>query len=244
MKRLSLLTAFFAAMELYFGKPVNERLIILNEEESHHLARVKRAAVGDVIDVTDGEGFFYRARIDAIHKHQVELAVLSAQQPMESNSMLHLVIAPTKNIDRIEWLVEKATEIGVREFSFIRCRRSERKEIRIDRLEKIALSAMKQSVKAFLPKVNPMCTLPEFLDSGPSAEGRFICTMESSGHLMDIAVRGNPVTVLIGPEGDFHSDEVALAQSKGYINASLGKQRLRTETAALVSTTIINLLNK
>jgi 16S rRNA (uracil1498-N3)-methyltransferase len=172
-------------MELYFGKSENDRTILLNEEESHHLLRVKRAEVGDVIDVTNGTGIFYRARIDVIHKRQCELSILSSEEAEYRSLKVHLVVAPTKNIDRMEWLVEKATEIGVDEISFIQCRRSERKDVRTDRLEKIALSAMKQSEKAFLPRLHSLTTLPEFMKLDHNDVQKFICTMDSTIHLAD-----------------------------------------------------------
>lgn len=230
-------------MELYFGKSADGKNIVLDEEESHHLIRVRRASKGDTIDVCDGQGNFYRAVIKEIGKHDCELEIISSNPVAPTPHRLHLVIAPTKSIDRIEWLLEKATEIGVSEISFIQCRRSERKEIRIDRMEKIVLSAMKQSLKAYLPVIHPMKTLPDFLNHLNESGARIICTMDAEEHLSDHKLKQDCI-IMIGPEGDFHPDETALSLSKGFQKVSLGKERLRTETAALVSCMIYNLANK
>lgn len=230
-------------MELYFGKSADGKNIVLDEEELHHLIRVRRAAKGDAIDVCDGQGNFYRAVIKEIGKRDCEVEIISSNPVAPPPHRLHLVIAPTKSIDRIEWLLEKATEIGVSEISFIQCRRSERKEIRIDRMEKIVLSAMKQSLKAYLPVIHPMKTIADFLNHLNESGARFICTMDAEEHLSDQKLKQDCI-IMIGPEGDFHPDETALSLTKGFQKVSLGKERLRTETAALVSCMVYNLANK
>lgn len=232
-------------MEVYYGKTTDGKTILLSDDEAHHLLHVRRAKAGEQIDVTDGEGYYYRCEIVEVQKHNCLIEIISSTFTKPTTARLHLVIAPTKNMDRMEWLVEKATEIGIEEFSFIQCRHSERKEIRADRLEKIALSAMKQSMKAYLPVLHPMIPFQKFIDKKPEGE-RFICTMSATDEFIKMHTADQNVTILIGPEGDFHADEIELALSNGFQKASLGNQRFRTETAALVSCMMVNLskLNK
>lgn len=227
-------------MEVYYGKTTDGKTILLSDDEAHHLLHVRRAKAGEQIDVTDGEGYYYRCEIVEVQKQNCLIEIISSTFTKPTTARLHLVIAPTKNMDRMEWLVEKGTEIGIEEFSFVQCRRSERKEIRVDRLEKIALAAMKQSMKAYLPVLNPMIPFQKFIDKKPEGE-RFICTMSATDEFINMHKPEQNVTILIGPEGDFHTDEIASALESGFIKASLGHQRFRTETAALVSCMMVNL---
>ncbi len=218
----------------------------LPEEEAGHCLRVLRLGIGSEIMLTDGKGSFYKAVISAAtnKRCQVQLTETIVQEPFWKGH-LHLAMAPTKNMDRIEWFAEKATEIGFNELSFLNCRFSERKVIKIDRVEKIVVSAVKQSLKATKPIVNEMIDFRKFLERDFSGQ-KFIahCYEGEKPLLKDVIVPGEDAVVLIGPEGDFSTEEVALAESKGFKAISLGKSRLRTETAALVAVHTLNLMNQ
>lgn len=216
------------------------------EEEAVHCLRVLRLGVGDEVMLTDGKGCFYRAVISAASgkRCQVKVTETIEQEPLW-NGHLHLAMAPTKNMDRIEWLAEKATEIGFDELSFLNCRYSERKVIKTERVEKIVVSAVKQSLKARKPVVNEMMDFARFVKQDFAGQ-KFIahCNEGEKPLLKEILVPGEDALVLIGPEGDFSPEEVKLAESLGFRSISLGKSRLRTETAALVSVHIMNLFNQ
>lgn len=216
------------------------------EEEAAHCLRVLRLGVGDEVMLTDGEGCFYKAVISAAtgKRCQVKVTETIEQEPLW-NGHLHLAMAPTKNMDRIEWLAEKATEIGFDELSFLNCRYSERKVIKTERVEKIVVSAVKQSLKARKPVVNEMMDFVRFVKQDFAGQ-KFIahCNEGEKPLLKEILVPGEDALVLIGPEGDFSPEEVKLAESLGFRSISLGKSRLRTETAALVSVHIMNLFNQ
>ena len=216
------------------------------EEEAAHCLRVLRLGVGDEVMLTDGKGCFYKAVISAASgkRCQVKVTETIEQEPLW-NGHLHLAMAPTKNMDRIEWLAEKATEIGFDELSFLNCRYSERKVIKTERVEKIVVSAVKQSLKARKPVVNEMMEFARFVKQDFAGQ-KFIahCNEGEKPLLKEILVPGEDALVLIGPEGDFSPEEVKLAESLGFRSISLGKSRLRTETAALVSVHIMNLFNQ
>mgnify|MGYP003366241386 FL=1 len=216
------------------------------EEEAAHCLRVLRLGVGDEVMLTDGRGCFYKAVISAAtgKRCQVKVTETIEQEPLW-NGYLHLAMAPTKNMDRIEWLAEKATEIGFDELSFLNCRYSERKVIKTERVEKIVVSAVKQSLKARKPVVNEMMDFARFVKQDFAGQ-KFIahCNEGEKPLLKEILVPGEDALVLIGPEGDFSPEEVKLAESLGFRSISLGKSRLRTETAALVSVHIMNLFNQ
>ena len=217
----------------------------LPEEEAGHCLRVLRLGIGSEIMLTDGKGSFYKAVISAATNKRCQVQILETI-PQESfwKGHLHLAMAPTKNMDRIEWFAEKATEIGFDELSFLNCRFSERKVIKIDRVEKIVVSALKQSLKATKPIVNEMIDFKKFMEIDFPGQ-KFIahCYEGDKTLLKDAIIPGEDVLVLIGPEGDFSREEVELAESKGFKAISLGKSRLRTETAALVAVHTMNLLN-
>lgn len=217
----------------------------LPEEEAGHCLRVLRLGVGDEIILADGKGYFYKAVISAATGKRCQVKVLekTAQQPFWKGH-LHLAMAPTKNMDRIEWFVEKATEIGFDELSFLNCRFSERKVIKTERIEKIVVSAMKQSLKAWKPVVNEMTDFGKFMQRDFSGQ-KFIahCYEGEKPLLKDVLRSGEGALVLIGPEGDFSKEEVEKAEAMGFRAISLGQSRLRTETAALVAVHTMNLFN-
>lgn len=214
----------------------------LPEEEAQHCIRVLRLNAGDEITLTDGKGNFYRAEITAATNKRCLVKVIETipQDPLWQGH-LHIAMAPTKNMDRNEWFAEKATEVGIDELTFLNCRFSERRVIKTERIEKILISAIKQSLKARLPKLNEMVDFDKFIAQDFSGQ-KFIahCYDGDKPLLKEVVRPGEDSLVLIGPEGDFSEEEVAKAISKGFKPISLGKSRLRTETAALVATVIIN----
>jgi 16S rRNA (uracil1498-N3)-methyltransferase len=231
-------------MDYYFGKLSKENEVILDADEANHLVNVRRAKTGDLIHVTDGEGNLFVCEVRQVGKHICELSLLEKIKTPRPPYYIHIAIAPTKNIDRIEWFLEKATENGIDEVSFIICRHSERKEIKIERLQRVILAAMKQSQKTFLPKMNPAIDFKKFIITKTPGK-KLICSMAAEKHdnLKRNYTAGESIVTLIGPEGDFHSDELSLASQLGYHAISLGNFRLRTETAALNVCTIVNFIN-
>ena len=218
----------------------------LPEEEAGHCIRVLRLGEGDEIVLTDGQGSFYKAAISRAHPKHCEVTLLESwKQPDLWNFNLHIAIAPTKNMDRMEWFVEKATEIGFDELTFLNCRFSERKVIKTERISKILVSAIKQSLKARLPQLNEMTDFNKFITQ-PFPGQKFIahCYEGEKPLLKDMVHPGEDALVLIGPEGDFSEEEVRKATENDFIPISLGKSRLRTETAALVACHILNLQNQ
>ena len=228
-----------------FYTPDIETTRCLSEEESGHCVRVLRYGRGDEILLTDGRGTTYRARITNPQPKHCEFEILSSEKQAPTHDFyLHIAIAPTKNIERLEWMVEKCTEIGVDEITPLLCRYSERKTLRTDRLEKIILSAAKQSLTPYLPKLNPLTDF-ETLIATAAQEQRFIahCYKDDKRELKDEIRRGKSVCVLIGPEGDFSEEEVAQAIKNGFVPVGLGKSRLRTETAGVVACHTAVLMN-
>jgi len=230
----------------------------LPEEEAQHAVRVLRMEMGDEMMLMDGEGVFYRAVVTEATKKRC-LYRIEETLPQERQWLphLHLAMAPTKNMDRTEWLAEKATEIGFDELTFLRTRWSERTVIKTERIEKILISAMKQSHKAWKPVLNEMTDFKAFVqaikkreeESGKPMQ-KFICHcheeegLDEKVALKDAIRRGEDVLVLVGPEGDFSIEEVKMAENMGFQSATLGKSRLRTETAALVAVHIMNIINQ
>lgn len=218
----------------------------LPEEEAGHCIRVLRLTEGDEILLTDGKGMFYKAAISRAHPKHCEVDILESwQQPALWNFQLHIAVAPTKNIDRMEWFAEKATEIGIDAITCLNCRFSERKEVKPARLEKILVSAMKQSQKATLPVLTGMTDFRTFVTQ-PFDGRKFIAHCEEGDKklLKQLYQPGENALVLIGPEGDFSPEEIELALKNGFLPISLGESRLRTETAALVACHTIHVLNQ
>lgn len=218
----------------------------LTQEEAAHAVRVLRLQAGDEITLTDGTGNFYRAEISTATPKRCLVNILETlpQEPLWSGH-LHIAMAPTKNMDRTEWFAEKATEIGFDELTFLNCRFSERKVIKTERISKILISAIKQSLKARLPLLHEMTDFKTFVTQ-PLKGQKFIahCYEGEKTLLKECIQKGEEVTVLIGPEGDFSEEEVKLALENGFKPISLGKSRLRTETAALVACHLLNLQNQ
>ncbi len=236
--------------ERYFYVPCAATLTELPQEEAQHAIKVLRLREGDTIFLMDGKGTFYRAEVSMVsNKHCAYDIIETIPQERPWKNHLHIVMAPTKMMERTEWMAEKATEIGIDEFSFLECQFSERRTLRSDRIDKIVVSATKQSRKAWKPVVNDMQSFRSFVEQ-PRKGLKFIChcyneierkDLFDTLNTLDSSESTEPVTVLVGPEGDFSLDEVRLAMQHGYISTSLGSQRLRTETAALSAVMIMQL---
>lgn len=233
-------------MKLFFTPNINDaKTYVLEENESKHAIKVLRLKIGDTITLVDGKGYFYEAQITTDHSKKCEVKILSKTKETNTKPKLHLAIAPTKNNDRLEWLIEKATEIGISEVTPIICEHSERKVLKTERLEKRAIAAMKQSLKASLPIINQPLKLNEFLNLNTDYH-KFIahCYEESQEHFKNLYSKGENCLILIGPEGDFSKSEIDLAIKHNFKPISLGKSRLRTETAGLYICNAFNLLNE
>lgn len=221
---------------------------VLPEEESHHAVKVLRLQAGDSVIVMDGQGGMYHATIAVAHpKHCVVNSFERIEQKPVRDYYMHVAIAPTKNMDRLEWFVEKACEIGIDEISPIFCTFSERKVLKTDRIEKILVSAMKQSMQPVLTKLNEPCSFSDFMKCSDAITGhKFIAHCHEAEKVM-LAKAMEPhkhITVMIGPEGDFSKEEVEKAIAKGYTQVTLGDMRLRVETAALYSVSCAATINQ
>lgn len=224
-------------MKLFFGE-IHHETAILNEEESHHFAKVLRGNEGDLVHVTDGKGNLAEVKITSISKKAVEGKVVDLKTSFEQkNYYLHVAIAPTKTMERLEFFLEKATEIGIDEITFLQTFHSERKNIKIERIEKIIQSATKQSLKAYLPKVNDLTKFNDFIKHNFEGFTKSIahCEADIERTPLRIVLENNPqkILIMIGPEGDFSRDEIFAAEDHNFTGISLGHQRFRTETAAL-----------
>ncbi len=243
-------------MHLFYTPDITSITYTLNEEESKHCVRVLRLNEGDKIQLIDGVGGFYEAEITDNNPKRCSVKIIETKKEVgKRNWHLHIAIAPTKNMDRLEWFVEKATEMGIDEVSLIDCKNSERTIVKLERIQKVAISAIKQSLKAYLPKINEVVDYTKFIASTKDFKGeKFIAHCYSPlsfaeglgvrSHLKKIYTPKQNALVLIGPEGDFTIDEVKLALDNGFKEISLGESRLRTETAALYACAALNVLNE
>jgi 16S rRNA (uracil1498-N3)-methyltransferase len=233
-------------MQLFYTTDIVGPTFSLNEEESKHCSRVLRLKEGDLLHLTNGIGTIYTAQIISPGMKKVVVTIVKEQTEFEKRPYrLHMAVAPTKNIDRFEWFLEKATEIGIDEITPIITEHSERKMVKPDRLEKVIIAAMKQSLKAYKPVLKPEMKFSEFISSQANHPNKFIAHCENSEkiNLKEACKLGAEVLILIGPEGDFSREEIEMASSMGYIPVSLGTSRLRTETAAVVACHTVNLMN-
>ncbi len=235
---------------IQFFAPDIESNPVLPESDSQHAIRVLRMGIGDRLDAVDGRGHRFVCRILDPHPKRTMIEIVERMNmPLPWDYHITVAVAPTKNMDRMEWLVEKLVEIGVNRIVPLRCQRSERKEIKVERLNKIAISAMKQSLKCVLPAIDGMTDIKAFVQSvgnAPSAQ-KFVgyCSDEIERRLLAKECKSNVDTIiLIGPEGDFTPDEIALTLAEGFIPVTMGDNRLRTETAALVGCDTVHIVNQ
>lgn len=228
-----------------FYTPNIEQQQTLSKEESKHCTKVLRKGVGDKIHSTDGNGGFYTLQIVSMDRGECQLSIKEKLQQDPKDFRIHIAIAPTKNSDRIELFVEKATEFGIDEITFLATSRTERPRLKLDRIERIAISAMKQSKEYFLPKINPMVPFNDFVDNHED-KNKYVAHVNLEGDTLDVtklAPKSSSYTVLIGPEGDFSEDEIKHAFNKNYEPISLGPKILRTETAGIAVCHSLNLIN-
>lgn len=230
-------------MSLFYLPTISAGVNHLDEEESRHVIKVLRMEPGDEFTITDGKGFFYQARITSIQAKKCAFEILEKKQIPQKDFSIHIAIAPTKNNDRIEWFVEKAIEIGIDEISFVLCQNSERKTFNLARIEKIAVSALKQSQQAWLPKLNSIKPFKELIQD--RADQKFIGYVDEHNpvSLKSLALPQKKYLVLIGPEGDFSKEELDNSIVNGFKKISLGGNRLRTETAGLVACHTLQIIN-
>jgi 16S rRNA (uracil1498-N3)-methyltransferase len=216
----------------------------LDEDESQHVLKVLRYQVGEELPVTDGKGNLYFCSIDSTAGKTCTLGIIRKEFKSKRNHHIHIALAPTKSSDRTEWFVEKATEIGIQEITFIQTHHSERSRINAERMQRVAISAMKQSGQVWLPEIHDLTDFKSVLKI--NAEQKFIAyvdTENESTHLIHQADKNKRYLILIGPEGDFSQVEIHEAIKSGFKQINLGTNVLRTETAALVACHTLNLLN-
>lgn len=213
---------------------INGSMAELTPEESWHCTKVLRIKVGETLHLIDGHGHFYKGELSLLNEKKCVATITSGPTTqLKHPYYLHLAIAPTKNIDRMEWLVEKAVEIGIDEITFMRCKNSERTVIKEDRLIKIAESAVKQSLQAYIPKINGLTNFADVINESADLKLMAHCEESTKKTIKDFEIKARKSLVLIGPEGDFSKEEIAAAKTAGFTELSLGANRLRTETAGL-----------
>jgi 16S rRNA (uracil1498-N3)-methyltransferase len=233
-------------MHIFYTPDIKSDIFELNEEESKHCIKVLRLEAGTMLHLVDGIGGFYDAIIEDPHPKRTKLKILKKiEEFAKRNHYLHIAIAPTKNIERIEWFLEKATEIGIDEITPIICDRSERKEVKTERLNKVISSAVKQSIKAYHPKLNEAIRFNDLIAKNTNTQ-KFIAHCMDSGKvtLKEQLIANGNYLIIIGPEGDFTLQEIETALKHDFSPISLGESRLRTETAALEACFEINFLNR
>lgn len=232
---------------IIFYAPDIESTHTLPESDSQHAVRVLRMKDGDELTVIDGKGHSYRCRLLTAHQKHASVTILGKESaPLPWQQTLTVAVAPTKHMDRMEWMVEKLTEIGVNRIVPLLSQRSERKEIKIERLEKIAVSAMKQSLKSVLPQISPMIPVKDFIRDFQCGQ-RFIAHCDDSSERRLLSMEYHPhadSALMIGPEGDFAPDEITAALTAGWTPVSLGDNRLRTETAAIIGCDTFHIIDQ
>jgi 16S rRNA (uracil1498-N3)-methyltransferase len=230
-------------VSLFYLPDILEGANHFNDEESTHILKVLRMQPGDALTIADGKGTFYQAKIVKAESKKCVFEIVAKNTVPKKDYSIHIAIAPTKSADRIEWFVEKTVEMGINEISFFYSQNSERRTINRERIEKIAISALKQSLQAWLPKINLIRSFKEIIHE--SAEQNFIGFVDSSNpiHLKSAAIPQKNYLTLIGPEGDFTEEELASALENGFEKICLGSNRLRTETAGLVACQVLQFVN-
>ena len=234
-------------MQLFYNSTISEKdtSFVFDKEESKHIIKVLRKKESDILFVTNGLGFIFKTEIALASDSKCTVSIISFEKEEPPKVQLHLAVAPTKMNERYEWFLEKATEIGIQEITPIICDHSERKVVKNDRFQKIIESAMKQSLHYFIPKLNEPISYKEFIRKDFIGQKLIAhCEETDKKSLKDALILNENITLLIGPEGDFSTKEIQLALENNYIPVSLGKTRLRTETAALVACHSVILLNE
>ncbi len=231
-------------MNIFYCPHIAGNIFELDEKESKHSVRVLRLGTGDRVVLVDGKGGWYEAAIEDAHPKRCKLKILSHTpnyQPLSYG--LHMAVSPTKNMDRFEWFLEKSVEIGITHITPLICNRTERKQVKLERLERILVSAMKQSLKAYKPTLHAATNMSDFLSrSTDGVKGIAHCHPTERLSVTGLA-RSDNYTLLVGPEGDFTDDEVQMALKAGYKPFHLGQSRLRTETAAVYLCTAVQIIH-
>lgn len=228
-------------MQLFYHPNIDKNTsnCLFDKEESQHIAKVLRKKQGDTLHITNGKGFLFEGQLSFVSPKQCEVSILKCQQQIHRPYYLHLVVAPTKMNERYEWFLEKATEIGIDEITPIICQHSERTSLKLERFEKIILSAMKQSLQCYLPTLNPPITSAVFFKQMMTdTSDKYIAHCQKNEKILlshALTPLSERITILIGPEGDFSDEEINTAIAQGFRPISLGESRLRTETAAIVA---------
>jgi len=237
---------YFSPMQLFYNPDLDNSVsqFTFPDNESKHIIKVLRKKTDDILHITNGKGQMFEAKIIDANPKRCKAQVISNAKKHRGMYWFHLVVAPPKSNDRFEWFLEKATEIGVNEITPIICERSERKTVKHERSEKIVQSAMKQSLRSYLPRLNEAISFKDYLEKEHKGL-LFIahCTDDEKVELKRRVAPDHDITVLIGPEGDFSDTEIKSALDKGFVGVSLGEARLRTETAAIVACTTVNMIN-
>lgn len=233
----------------YFYEPKlepNIKEILLNEQESHHATKVLRLNKGAQVLLTNGRGYLFKGNLEDTGKKHCTLTIREHQQIPPAPYLVHLAVSSLKNRNRMEWMLEKATELGVNHFTFLHCAHTERDRIREDRMEKVVISAVKQSLKAYKPQIAGPVPFRKFLQNLPALPGKFIahCQTGKEKFLLTQYDKGRDVICLIGPEGDFSRKEIEEAESHSFQSVSLGNSRLRSETAALTALIMFHTQNQ
>lgn len=219
-------------------------MLILSQEESHHAVKVLRLKPGQQVVVTNGQGKWFEGELTEANARACVVNITRREEQPPRPFHLHMAVAPTKNIDRFEWFLEKATECGIDEITPVFCENSERNNIKPERLEKLLVAAMKQSLRAFLPVLNPSVKLKDFLKKEMKGTKMIAhCGNGTRDNLLNVYVQGQDAVVLIGPEGDFSETEVKTALEADFKPITIGDYRLRTETAALALCINLNFVN-
>ncbi|GAB3225005.1 16S rRNA (uracil(1498)-N(3))-methyltransferase [Algoriphagus aestuariicola] len=234
-------------MQLFFQENIERPLTYLDEEESKHLIRVLRKKQGDSIRLTNGKGQVFEGVVSEANPKRAVLNILSVEDVPEDGFYIHLAIAPTKSPDRMEWMVEKISEIGFHELTLLETINSERSFLKTDRLQKKMISACKQSLKYRTPTIKATTKLSELFNAGEFDDyQKFIAYVDEDheNHLFDVALPNKRYLILVGPEGDFDAKEIQTALDNGFVPISLGKSRLRTETAGLTAVQILQVINR
>jgi 16S rRNA (uracil1498-N3)-methyltransferase len=231
-------------LNLFYQPLIRDGVDYLDADESKHAIRVMRKRIGDTVHITDGSGTLYDARIRSEDQHKCLFEIIATTSAPEPDHHIHIAISPLNHPDRLEWFVEKAVELGVHRITLIVCTRTEKRYPKHDRLQKIAIGAMKQSLRFTLPAIEGPLPFDAFVTQC-KADQRYIAYVDTTNpvHLMDEARRGSTYVVLIGPEGDFTGSELNHALTHGFVKVSLGTSRLRTETAGLATCHTLNLVN-
>ena len=234
-------------MNIFYEPEITKNGGYINKDETHHCVNVLRLKKNDIIYVINGKGSRFECKILDYVQSRCKVIIQKEEMATEPISKCCIVVAPTKSIDRFEWFLEKSTEIGIREIIPILCKKSERKVLKPERLEKIITSATKQAGILWRPQLKPLISFEEFVSlQKNSTEQKFIAHCfddNNKKELKNICAKNSNVLILIGPEGDFDQEEINLATSNGFISVSLGNSRLRTETAALAACMTVHILN-